>query len=150
MNPATVAPMVGGALRRQAEQILSSGPEELRAFEEALRSAESEAPAQPPAAAGETVGPPPVDDPTAADTAVPRDPAASTPGGGERLLEQVEAGHRRLAELLGEIDSGRGFSPRELLGLQTEMHQIVRQLETAGKILGEVVSGTKTLLQQQV
>lgn len=72
------------------------------------------------------------------------------PGGPEKLLTQMESGYRRLNEILGSMQSGRTFTPQQLLGLQGEMHQITLQLETATKVATEVVSGVKQILQTQV
>ena len=160
MNPAAVSGAAGGTLER-AQRLVDEGPEQVRAFEAALNEAQAAAgtPAAGTPAGTASPGPaaeaaaemPAVDAATRADPLHPRQlQPAGEPGAAEKMLREVERGHQRLAELLGELGSGRTFSPQELLGLQTEMHHIMRQLETTGKLLGEVVSGAKTLLQQQV
>lgn len=151
MNPAAVSGAAGGTLER-AQRLVDEGPEQVRAFEAALNEAQAAAGTASPGPAAEAAAEmPAVDAATRADPLHPRQlQPAGEPGAAEKMLREVERGHQRLGELLGELSSGRTFSPQELLGLQTEMHHIMRQLETTGKLLGEVVSGAKTLLQQQV
>ncbi|HSS47887.1 MAG TPA: hypothetical protein VLX28_02965 [Thermoanaerobaculia bacterium] len=72
------------------------------------------------------------------------------PGGAERMLGELERGQARLASLLSEVQGGKSYSARELLGVQAEIHQISRELEVASKVVAEVAGGVKTLLQQQV
>lgn len=75
---------------------------------------------------------------------------ARKPGGVEKLLSEIEHGQGRLNELIQQVRSGKTFSPQELIGIQAEMHQITVQLETATKVVSQVVQGVKQLLQQQV
>jgi hypothetical protein len=72
------------------------------------------------------------------------------PGGAERVLSQLEQGQERLSALVADVQSGRTYSTRELLSVQTEIQQISRELEVASKVVAEATTGIKTLLQQQV
>ena len=65
-------------------------------------------------------------------------------------MGEIEQAHRRLNEIIREVQGGRTFTPQELLGLQAEMHQITLQLEATTKVVSQVVSGVKQLLQQQI
>lgn len=76
--------------------------------------------------------------------------AARGPDGPAKLLADIEQGYGRLNELIGEIQGGKTYSPQQLLGMQGEMHSITLQLETATKVMTELVSGVKQLMQQQV
>ncbi len=75
---------------------------------------------------------------------------ARKPGGIEKLLCEIDRGQARLNELIREVKSGRTFTPQELIGLQSEMHQLTLQLETTTKVVSQVVQGVKQLMQQQV
>jgi hypothetical protein len=75
---------------------------------------------------------------------------AKEPEGVRRLLGEVEVGTRRLDELLGELNKGRTFSTQELIGLQAEIQNVSIQVETTTRVLSEVVSSVKNLLQQQI
>ena len=142
----------GGSLLEQAQRIVADGPEQVRAFEATLDEAGRAGEATPGGLAVDVPGTPDAAVGVSSTDARPQQTLerVDQPGGTEKMLRDVERGHQRLSELVGELGSGRTFSPQELLGLQSEMHHIMRQLETTGKMLGEVVSGAKTLLQQQV
>lgn len=75
---------------------------------------------------------------------------AKEPEGVRKLLSEVEVGTRRLDELLGELNKGRTFSTQELIGLQAEIQQVSLQVETTTRVVSEVVSNVKNLLQQQI
>lgn len=140
---AGAAPGVGGALLERAQHLAAEAPKQAEAFRSALQAAES----------SEGTAPSPVDGANRASGVLGAGPAEGPSdgvGGAEQMLRQVEAGHVRLTEILGELDSGSPMSAHRMLGLQAEMHQIMRRLETATKVMGEVVSGAKTLMQQQV
>ena len=141
------AQALGGSMLERAQQLIAEAPGQAEAFRATLDSAHPEATAASAEAAA------------SADTSRPGASQSkgvlgvtvqTAPSSAENLLRQVETGHHRLTEILGELDSGQAFSAHQMLGLQAEMHQIMRQLETATKVMGEVVSGAKTLMQQQV
>ena len=75
---------------------------------------------------------------------------AKEPDGVRRLLSEVETGTKRLDELLGELNKGRTFNTQELIGLQAEIQQVSRQVEVTTRVVSEVVSTVKNLLQQQI
>ncbi|MEM1201800.1 MAG: hypothetical protein AAGN66_01075 [Acidobacteriota bacterium] len=138
---------MGGALLERAQHLAAEAPKQAEAFRSALQAAESSegtalSPADGANRASGVLGAGPAEGPSEG----PSDGV----GGAEQMLRQVEAGHVRLTEILGELDSGSPMSAHRMLGLQAEMHQIMRRLETATKVMGEVVSGAKTLMQQQV
>jgi hypothetical protein len=74
---------------------------------------------------------------------------ADSPGGIERLGQEIEGNSVRLRELIGELQSGRSFTSQELIGMQAEMHEITLQIEVTTKVVAETVSGVKHLAQQQ-
>jgi hypothetical protein len=74
---------------------------------------------------------------------------AREPGGIERLGLEMERGTVRLQEIMDELQSGRTFSPQELLAVQAEMHEITLSIEVTTKVVAETVSGVKHLMQQQ-
>lgn len=54
-------------------------------------------------------------------------------------------------ESIGDVlNSGRRFSPQELLGLQAGLHQIVLEVELAGKCVEQGSNSLKTTLQQNI
>ena len=74
---------------------------------------------------------------------------AESPGGIERLGQEIEANSVRLRELITELQSGKTFSTQELIGMQAEMHEITVQIEVTTKVVAETVSGARHLAQQQ-
>jgi len=74
---------------------------------------------------------------------------ARAPGGIEKLGLEMERGAVRLQELVGELKSGRTFTPQELLAVQAEVHDITLSIEVTTKVVAETVSGVKHLMQQQ-
>jgi hypothetical protein len=75
---------------------------------------------------------------------------AREPEGVRKLLGEVEAGTQRLDSLLGELNAGRTFSTQELIGIQAEIQHLSLQVETTSRVVSEVVSNVKNLLQQQI
>ncbi len=75
---------------------------------------------------------------------------AQTPEGLKNLVQEIEHHYGRLQQLIQTLESGRTFSPQELLGIQAQMHELTMQIEVTTKVVSEVVSGIKQLLQQQV
>lgn len=75
---------------------------------------------------------------------------ARGPEGPSKLLADMEKGHARLNQILGEIENGKTYTPQQLLGMQGEMHAITMQLEISSKVVTELVSGVKQLMQQQM
>lgn len=63
------------------------------------------------------------------------------------LLSDVNRGALQLDNIIDVATSGRKFSPPELLALQAGVHQCALQIDLTGKILEQVNTGTKQLLQ---
>jgi hypothetical protein len=74
---------------------------------------------------------------------------AKEPGGIEKLSADVEHNTVRMREIVNDLQSGRTFTPQELLGIQAEMNDITLQIEVTTKVVAEAVSGVKNLMQQQ-
>lgn len=75
---------------------------------------------------------------------------AESPEGIRQLMGEIEQGYHRLNDLIGQLQSGRTFSPQELIGIQAQIHDLTVQVEVTTKVISEAVSGLKQLLQQQV
>lgn len=70
-----------------------------------------------------------------------------TQGKALELLTEVNRGALQMDNIIEMTTSGRSFSPPELLALQAGVHQIALNIDLTGKILEQVNTGTKTLLQ---
>jgi hypothetical protein len=77
---------------------------------------------------------------------------AAVQGGGlaGQVLTRVEAGQRRLDEIIAQARSGKTFRPRELLAMQAEVYRISEELALVNKVVAEGVSGVKRLWNLQV
>lgn len=62
------------------------------------------------------------------------------------LLSDVNRGALQMDSLMELTTSGRKFSPPELLAMQAGMHQIALSIDLTGKIVEQVNTGTKQLL----
>ena len=69
---------------------------------------------------------------------------------GQQAIDEVLAAQRRLDRVLCLAQSGRGFSPAELLALQTNVYRASQELDLAGKLVEKATSGLKQVLQTQV
>ncbi|MDQ3263333.1 MAG: ATP-dependent helicase HrpB [Myxococcota bacterium] len=67
-----------------------------------------------------------------------------------RLADQVLAAQQRLDRVLEQAQSGRTFTPTELLSLQAHVYSASQELDLAGKVVEKATSGLKTLLQTQL
>lgn len=106
-------------------------------FPEVLRShLAPAAPARPPLAAAPLA------------PAAPAPASASPPG--VAALDRLQAAQRRMDEVLRLAESGRGFSPAELLALQAQVYRASQQLDLAGKVVEKATGGVKQLLQTPV
>jgi len=63
------------------------------------------------------------------------------------LLTDVNRGALQMDSMIELATSGKRFTPAELLALQAGVHQIALSIDLTGKILEQVNTGTKTLLQ---
>jgi hypothetical protein len=62
------------------------------------------------------------------------------------LLSDVNRGALQMESMMDMTTSGRKFSPPELLAMQAGMHQIALSIDLTGKIVEQVNTGTKQLL----
>lgn len=67
-----------------------------------------------------------------------------------KVLDQVSAAQARLDKLLALAQSGKTFSPAELLALQVQACSASQQLDLAGKLVEKATGGVKQVLQTQV
>jgi flagellar hook-basal body complex protein FliE len=67
-----------------------------------------------------------------------------------RAMDQVVQAQHRLDRVLALAQSGRTFSPAELLGMQAQVYSASQQLDLAGKVVEKVTSGVKQVLQTQI
>ncbi len=67
-----------------------------------------------------------------------------------KMIEGLKSDQVKLKQIIQEIESGKTFSPAELIKLQQEVHQLSLKIEVTTKAVGEVVSNVKQLLQQQI
>jgi hypothetical protein len=159
MIPGGIGLQPGQSVVSQAQKLLEQAPGQLQEFEQVLASleqsdrtglAQDAARAQGTSAA-DGPGPAKVIGPEEAEGLYARKlEEAQEPGGVRKLLGEVEAGAHRLEDLLGQLQGGRTFNAQELLGIQAEIQQVSLQVETTTKVVSEVVSSVKQLMQQQI
>jgi hypothetical protein len=75
---------------------------------------------------------------------------AAPPSQVVRALDQVGEAQKRLDHILELAESGRSFSPTELLALQAQVYRASQELDLAGKVLEKATGGVKQVLQTQV
>ncbi|MBK7858236.1 MAG: ATP-dependent helicase HrpB [Archangiaceae bacterium] len=92
-------------------------------------------------AARPRIEPRPVEKPSA--EAVSQRPAA-------RAIDQVSSAQTRMDKVLELAQSGKTFTPAELLALQTQMYRASQELDLAGKVVEKATGGVKQVLQTQV
>ncbi len=91
--------------------------------------------------------------PTRAQSTQPRATApveASRPAAATQMLERMSAAQSRMDEVLKLAESGKSFTPAELLSLQAHVYQASQELDLAGKVVEKATSGIKQVLQTQV
>jgi hypothetical protein len=76
--------------------------------------------------------------------------AAIERSGGAKLLRQVQGAQTRLDQILRLAESGRTFSPAELLAFQAHTYRASQELEMAGKVVEKGTSAVKQTLQTQI
>lgn len=57
---------------------------------------------------------------------------------------------QRMDEVLALAQSGKSFTPAELLSLQTQIYRSSQQLDLAGKVVEKATGGVKQVLQTQL
>ena len=67
-----------------------------------------------------------------------------------RMIDQVAAAQKRMDSVLELAQSGKSFTPAELLSLQTQMYRASQELDLAGKVVEKATGGVKQILQTQV
>lgn len=67
-----------------------------------------------------------------------------------KVLDQVNQAQNRMEQILRMADSGKSFSPAELLSLQTHVYRASQELDLAGKVVEKATGGVKQVLQTQV
>jgi hypothetical protein len=67
-----------------------------------------------------------------------------------KVLDQVTAAQARMEQVLKLAESGKAFSPAELLSLQAHVYRASQELDLAGKVVEKATGGVKQVLQTQV
>lgn len=67
-----------------------------------------------------------------------------------QVLERVTRAQQRMEAVLTLAQSGRSFSPAELLALQAQVYRASQELDLAGKVVEKLTGGVKQVLQTQV
>ncbi len=67
-----------------------------------------------------------------------------------QVLDRVGQAQKRLDHILQMAQSGRSFSPAELLALQAHVYRASQELDLAGKVVEKATGGVKQVLQTQV
>jgi hypothetical protein len=76
-------------------------------------------------------------------------PPAARPGG-VKILNEVQRAQARLDQLLKMAESGRTFSPAELLAFQAHACRASQELDLAGKVVEKGTAAVKQTLQTQI
>lgn len=67
-----------------------------------------------------------------------------------QVVERVSQAQHRMEQILRAAESGKSFSPAELLSLQTHVYRASQELDLAGKVVEKATGGVKQLLQTQL
>lgn len=67
-----------------------------------------------------------------------------------RMLDRVSEAQQRLERVLELAQSGKSFTPNELIALQAHVYRASQELELAGKVVEKATGGVKQILQTQV
>jgi len=67
-----------------------------------------------------------------------------------QVLDQVTAAQQRLEQVLKLAQSGKSFTPAELIALQANVYRASQELDLAGKVVEKATSGVKQILQTQI
>lgn len=67
-----------------------------------------------------------------------------------KVIDSVAQAQHRMEEILKVAQSGKSFSPAELLSLQTHVYRASQELDLAGKVVEKATGGVKQVLQTQV
>lgn len=66
------------------------------------------------------------------------------------VLDGLGAAQSRMDKILALAQSGKSFTPAELLALQAQVSNASQQLDLAGKVVEKATGGIKQVLQTQV
>jgi hypothetical protein len=66
------------------------------------------------------------------------------------VVAKLAGDQKRMDEVLALAQSGKSFSPAELLSLQTQVYRSSQQLDLAGKVVEKTTGGVKQVLQTQL
>lgn len=77
-------------------------------------------------------------------------PARTERPGAPAILDEVQRAQARLDQLLKMAESGRSFTPAELLAFQTHAYRASQELDLAGKVVEKGTSAVKQTLQTQI
>jgi hypothetical protein len=67
-----------------------------------------------------------------------------------KVFAQVGQAQLRMEQILSLAESGKSFSPAELLSLQAHVYRASQELDLAGKVVEKATGGLKQVLQTQV
>jgi hypothetical protein len=67
-----------------------------------------------------------------------------------RMVERVSQAQKRLDHILELAESGRTFTPAELLAFQAHVYRASQELDLAGKVVEKATGGVKQVLQTQI
>lgn len=67
-----------------------------------------------------------------------------------RVVDQVTQAQERLDKILALAQSGKSFTPAELLAMQAQVCAASQQLDLAGKVVEKATGGIKQVLQTQL
>jgi hypothetical protein len=67
-----------------------------------------------------------------------------------QMLDRVDQAQKRLDHILKLAESGRSFTPVELLAFQAHVYRASQELDLAGKVVEKATSGVKQVLQTQI
>lgn len=65
------------------------------------------------------------------------------------VVNELNSGAERLESILGQLQSGKEFSPAELIGMQAEVHMLSEQIQLSSKLVDSAVQSLKQVMQQQ-
>jgi hypothetical protein len=102
------------------------------------------APAAKPIQAPKPAAPPPVLKPKAAAVS----PAGRSPSA--QMVGQLAESQRKLDRILKMAESGRTFSPAELLAFQAHAYRASQEIDMASKVVDKATGAIKQTLQTQV
>jgi hypothetical protein len=67
-----------------------------------------------------------------------------------RGIDRLRDAQHRLDHILQVAQSGKTFTPAELLALQAQVYQASNEIDLAGKVVDKATGGVKQILQTQV